>query len=66
MAANQVVLFFDKQEDAVLFALAASSLMSGEGPVNSSKAAVSVAEKISHASRITTGVSQHHVKGGKN
>lgn len=66
MTANQVVLFFDKQEDAVLFALAASSLMSGEGPVNSSKAAVSVAEKISHASRITTVVSHHHVKGGKN
>jgi hypothetical protein len=54
MAANQVVLFFDKQEDAVLFTLAASSLMSAEGPVHSSKAAVRVAVEISKASRIKT------------
>ena len=32
MAANQVVLYFDKQEDALLFTLAASSVMSAEGP----------------------------------
>ncbi len=54
MAANQVVLYFDRQEDAVLFTLAASSVMSAEGPVHSSNAAVRVAEKISKASRITT------------
>ena len=54
MAANQVVLYFDKQEDAVLFTLAASSVMSAEEPVHSSNAAVKVAEKISKASRITT------------
>jgi hypothetical protein len=54
MAANQVVLFFDKQEDAVLFTLAASSLMSAEGPVHSSKAAVRVAVEICKASRIKT------------
>ena len=54
MAANQVVLYFDKQEDAVLFTLAASSVMSAEGTVHSSNAAVKVAEKISKASRITT------------
>jgi hypothetical protein len=54
MAANQVVLYFDRQEDAVLFTLAASSVMSAEGPVHSSNAAVKVAEKISKASRITT------------
>ena len=54
MAANHVVLFFDKPEDAVLFTLAASSLMSAEGPVHSSKAAVRVAEKICKASRIKT------------
>jgi hypothetical protein len=41
MAANQVVLYFDKQEDAVLFTLAASSV-------------VKVAEEICKASRITT------------
>jgi len=54
MAANQVVLYFDKQEDAVLFTLAASSVMSAEGPVHSGNAAIKVAEKISKASRITT------------
>ena len=52
MAANQVVLYFDKQEDALLFTLAASSVMSAEGPVHSD-AVVKVAEKICKASRIT-------------
>ena len=52
MAANQVVLFFEKQEDALLFTLAASSLLSAEGPIHSSKAAIRVAERISRASRI--------------
>jgi hypothetical protein len=56
MAANQVLLCFDKQEDALLFTLAASSLMSAEGPVNSSKAAVMVAEEICKATRIKTEV----------
>jgi hypothetical protein len=58
MAANQVVLYFDRQEDAVLFTLAASSVMSGdmsgEGPVRNSSAAVKVAKEICKASRITT------------
>jgi hypothetical protein len=52
MAANQVVLYFEKPEDALLFTLAASSVMSAEGP--SSKAAVRVAQEICKASRITT------------
>jgi hypothetical protein len=54
MAASQVVLYFDKQEDALLFTLAASSVMSAEGPVHSSNAAVRVAEKICKANRIKT------------
>jgi len=54
MAANQVVLYFDKQEDAVLFTLAASSVMSAEGPTHNRDAAVKVAEEICKASRITT------------
>ena len=54
MAANQVVLYFDKQEDALLFTVAASSVMSAEGPVhNSSDAVAKVAEEICKASRIT-------------
>jgi hypothetical protein len=54
MAANQVILYFDNQEDAVLFTLAASSVMSAEEPTGTSNAAVKVAEEISKASRITT------------
>ena len=54
MAANQVVLYFDKQEDALLFTLAASLVMSAEWPVHSGDAAVKIAEEICKASRITT------------
>jgi hypothetical protein len=54
MAANQVVLYFDKQEDALLFTLAASSVMSAESQAHSNNAAVKVAEEICKASRITT------------
>jgi hypothetical protein len=54
MAANQVVLYFDKQEDALLFTLAASSVMSEESPFRGSDAVVKVAEEICKASRITT------------
>ena len=53
MAANQVVLYFDKQEDALLFTLAASSVMSAEGPAHSSDAVVKVAKEICKANRIT-------------
>jgi hypothetical protein len=53
MAANQVVLYFDKQEDALLFTLAASSVMSAEGLVHNSDAVVKVAKEICKASRIT-------------
>jgi hypothetical protein len=54
VAANQVVLYFDKQEDALLFTLAASSVMSAEGQVHGSDAVVKVAKEICKASRITT------------
>ena len=54
MAENQVVLYFDKQEDALLFTLAASSVMSAERPVHSGDAAVKVAEEICKANRIRT------------
>jgi hypothetical protein len=53
MAASQVVLYFDKQEDALLFTLAASSVISSEGPVRSNPALLKIAEEISKASRIT-------------
>ena len=53
MSANQVVIYFDKQEDALLFTLAASSVMSTEGPVHRSDALDKVAAEICKASRIT-------------
>ena len=54
MATNRVVLYFDKQEDALLFTVAASSIMSDEGTLPSRDAGVRVAVEISKASRITT------------
>ena len=54
MAVDQVVLYFDKEQDALLFTLAASSVMSAEGPVHSGDAAVKIAQEICKASRITT------------
>jgi len=54
MAANQVVLYFDKQEDALLFTLAASSAISADGPLRVSEAGARIAREISKASRITT------------
>jgi hypothetical protein len=54
VAANQVVLYFERPEDALLFTLAASSVMSAEGPAHTSKAAAKIAEEICKASRITT------------
>jgi hypothetical protein len=54
MAASQVVLYFDKQEGALLCTLAASSLMWDGGPAGAGEALVKVAAEIRKASRITT------------
>jgi hypothetical protein len=54
MAANQVVLYFDRQEDAVQFTLAASSVISAEEPGSSEETVAKVAQKMSKATRITT------------
>jgi hypothetical protein len=54
MAMNQVVLYFDEQEDALLFTVAASSIMSDEGILPSRAAGDKIALEISKASRITT------------
>jgi hypothetical protein len=53
LATNQVVLYFDTQEDALLFTLAASSVMSAEGAVHRGDALAKVAAEICKASRIT-------------
>jgi len=54
MAANQVVLYFDRQEDALLFTLAASSAMSAEEPVRANEAGLRMAKEICKATRIKT------------
>jgi len=54
VAANQVVLYFEKQEDAVRFTLAASSVISADEQARALDAAAQVAKEISKASRITT------------
>ena len=54
MSMNQVVLYFDKQEDALLFTVAASSIMSDEETIPSRAAGDKMALEISKASRITT------------
>ena len=54
MAVGQVVLYFEKQEDAVQFTLAASSIISADEPVRTSEAAAKIAREICKASRIRT------------
>jgi len=54
MAASQVVLYFSNQEDALLFTLAASSVMSAEEPVRPEEAGAKIAAEICKARRITT------------
>jgi hypothetical protein len=53
MATSQVVVYFEKQEDAVLFTLAASSAMSADGTVRANEAGARIAKEICKASRIT-------------
>jgi hypothetical protein len=65
MAANQIVFSFDTQEDALLFAVAAGSVMSADGPVHSSKAAIRVAEEVCKPVESRLRMFKHHVKGGK-
>jgi hypothetical protein len=54
VAANQVVLYFDKQEDAVRFTVAASSVMGVDAPARGYEAVVNIAREVSKATRIKT------------
>ncbi len=54
MAMNQVVLYFDKQEDALRFTVAASSVMSADWRVPGNDTGIKFAKEISKASRIRT------------
>jgi len=51
MAASQVVLYFDRQEDALQFTLAASSIIADGAPLRDT--ALKVAKEVCKASRIT-------------
>lgn len=51
MAASQVVLYFDRQEDALQFTLAASSIIADGAALR--EAALKVAKEVCKASRIT-------------
>jgi hypothetical protein len=51
MAAKQVILYFDDQSDALRFALAAGSVMSGEGEADP-KEKRSLIQETQRASRI--------------
>ena len=54
MGESQVVLYFDRQEDALRFTLAASAVMSAEGGRETSRAEANVAKEVCKAIRITT------------
>ncbi|MBZ5571511.1 MAG: hypothetical protein LAO09_06510 [Acidobacteriia bacterium] len=54
MAASQVVLYFERQEDALRFTLAASSAISAEGTLLAHEAGAEMAKEICKANRITT------------
>jgi hypothetical protein len=51
MAASQVVLYFDRQEDALQFTLAASSIIADGAPLRDT--ALKVAKEVCKATRIT-------------
>jgi hypothetical protein len=51
MSGNSVVVYFEKHDDALLFTLAAGSVMSEE--VQGSDALIKIAEQICKANRIT-------------
>jgi hypothetical protein len=54
MASSQVVLYFDKQEDAVQFTVAASSVLAADEPANAQEALLKIALEIGKARRIRT------------
>jgi hypothetical protein len=54
MGATQVVLYFDRQEDALLFTLAASSALAADEPVRANETMAKIAKEICKANRITT------------
>jgi hypothetical protein len=54
MGATQVILYFDRQEDALLFTLAASTAIAADEPVGANEAMEKIAKEICKVRRITT------------
>jgi hypothetical protein len=54
MAASQVVIYFERPEDAVHFTLAASLVLADGAPVRERESAFRVANEVCKATRITT------------
>lgn len=52
MPSSQVVLYFDKPEDAVRFAVAASSILASDQPAQAQEALAQLAQEFSKVSRI--------------
>jgi hypothetical protein len=52
MSSSQVVLYFDKPEDAVQFTIAASSMMAAEEPARTPEVLAKMAEEIGKVRRI--------------
>lgn len=55
MAVNQVVLYFDNQEDALRFTLAAGNVLAEDKPTPNVDDLIKVAREMGRANRITTG-----------
>ncbi|PYX92993.1 MAG: hypothetical protein DMG71_16475 [Acidobacteria bacterium] len=53
MAANQVVLYFENQEDALRFTLAAGTVLADDKPTHNVEDLLKVAREMGRASRIT-------------
>ncbi len=52
MSANQVVLYFDKPEDAIRFTIAASSVLAADEPARAQDALALFAQEFGKVSRI--------------
>ena len=53
MAVNQVVLYFENQEDALRFTLAAGTVLAEDEPTHKVEDLIKVAREMGRASRIT-------------
>ena len=53
MAGNQVVLYFENQEDALRFTLAAGTVLAEDNPSPNVEDLIKVAREMGRASRIT-------------